>query len=148
MPTTCTRRFEWDAAHRVLRHESKCAHLHGHRYVAEVTFGAEALDEVSRVIDFGAIKEQLGKWIDDEWDHTTLVNEEDTALVEFCAHQWQRARAAGKVPRKAYRFKGEPTAENIAAELLRVAKRMFNRDGLWVEKVRIWETPNCWAEAT
>jgi 6-pyruvoyl-tetrahydropterin synthase len=28
----CTRVMTFDAAHRVLRHESKCASLHGHTY--------------------------------------------------------------------------------------------------------------------
>ena len=32
---TCTRRIEFDAAHRILNHESKCKMLHGHRYVVE-----------------------------------------------------------------------------------------------------------------
>ena len=38
MTTTCTRRIEFDAAHRVMEHESKCRHLHGHRYAIEATF--------------------------------------------------------------------------------------------------------------
>ena len=43
---TCTRLLAWDAAHRIPRHESKCAALHGHRYTAEITCAAEALDDI------------------------------------------------------------------------------------------------------
>ncbi len=133
---TCTRRLEWDAAHRVLRHESKCASLHGHRYVAEITCQAPKLDPVGRVVDFGVIKEVVGKWIDDNWDHTTLYNDEDTALADFVAAQ-------GKRP--GYRFFGEPTAENIASELLLVTQRLLRDAGsaVTVTNVKIFETPNC-----
>ncbi len=141
---TCTRRLEWDAAHRVLRHESKCATLHGHRYAAEVTCAALELDEVGRVVDFGVIKELLGAWIDRFWDHTTLVNREDTALLEFCNAQF--LHGTNQPP---YVFAGEPTAELIAAELLERGARTFrqNNSGIWVSRVRVYETPNCYAEA-
>ncbi len=42
---TCTRRIEFDAAHRILNHESKCKMLHGHRYAIEATFEAKNLDK-------------------------------------------------------------------------------------------------------
>lgn len=142
--TTCTRRLEFDAAHRVLRHESKCATLHGHRYSVEITCSAKQLDHVGRVIDFGVIKQLVGAWIDDRLDHTTLCNSEDTALVEWCA-----AQAAGGKQKPPYLFKGEPTAENIAMHILERAQLILDTHShpIKVEKVKIFETPNCWAEA-
>ena len=53
----CTRRLEFDSAHRVMNHEGKCKMLHGHRYVLEASFSAKKLDELGRVIDFGVIRE-------------------------------------------------------------------------------------------
>ena len=47
---TCTRRLTFCAGHRVLGHESKCAHPHGHNYVVYVTAEAEQLDDVGRVM--------------------------------------------------------------------------------------------------
>ena len=55
MPTI-TKKLEFDYGHRVLGHEGKCRHLHGHRGVAEVTVYAPSLDNLGRVVDFGAIK--------------------------------------------------------------------------------------------
>ncbi len=55
-PISCTRRIEFDAAHRVMRHEGKCKHLHGHRYALEATFSASGLDALGRVIDFAAFQ--------------------------------------------------------------------------------------------
>jgi len=135
---TCTRRIAWDAAHRVLRHESRCAHLHGHRYTAEITCEADQLDHVDRVVDFGSIKEKVGAWVAKHWDHATLVNRSDVTLRDWLEGFDQPH----------YAFAGEPTAENIARELFRVADKILSDHRLRVVRVRVWETPNCWAEVT
>lgn len=142
--TTCTRILEFDAAHRVLRHESKCRTLHGHRYKVEITCSAPDLDTVGRVVDFGVIKALVGGWIDKYWDHTTLVNDEDMSLIEWCGQD-----ALSGHNRHPYIFPGNPTAENIASYLLDVAQDLFRNSGspLVVSQVRVWETPNCYADA-
>ena len=139
---SATRRLEWDSAHRVLRHESKCSTLHGHRYAAELTCDAPELDAVGRVIDFGKIKELVGAWIDANWDHTTLVNGADESLLGFAVRE---AHQLGKRP--PYIFDCEPTAENIAIALLEVAGELLDEYGISVARVRVYETPNCYAEA-
>ena len=47
------RYHDFCAGHRVVGHENKCRHLHGHNY--RVTFYCESqeLDGVGRVVDFG-----------------------------------------------------------------------------------------------
>lgn len=145
---TITRKLEWDAGHRVLNHEGRCRHLHGHRYVAELTVGANALDSLGRVIDFSVLKTKVGKWIDDYWDHNLILHPQDP-LVSM----WQTARDhpesreaevfGGKEP---YILDCNPTAENIAAALFLVADMMLQGHGIKVFKVRIWETPNCYAD--
>ena len=139
---TITRRLEWDAAHRVLRHESKCSTLHGHRYAALLTVSAPELDPCGRVIDFGVVRERVGTWIDANWDHTTLVNRADENLLLFC----DRDHIAGK--RSPYVFEGEPTAENIAATLLAIARALLEGTGVRVDAVTVYETPNCSATVT
>lgn len=148
--TTATRRLEWDAAHRVMNHESKCATLHGHRYVALITVTAEQLDDVSRVVDFGAIKQIVGGWIDDNWDHTTLLNSLDDEMINAFnkAHQSRKHR-------KMFILQGEPTAEVMASFLLVIAQSRLNQfidqrpdlAPLMVTRVRLYETPNCYADA-
>jgi len=141
---TCTRKLGWDSAHRVLRHESKCSTMHGHRYTAEVTCYAHELDSVGRVIDFGVIKEVIGSWVDEKWDHTTLLHHEDPLLNVL----GQEAVRDGK--RSPYVFPTEPTAENIAKELLRLGNIMLREKGSPVRvcHVRVYETPNCYADAS
>ena len=132
----CTRRLEFDSAHRVMLHESKCRHLHGHRYVAEVTVAASELDDLGRVIDFSCIKELVGGWIDAELDHGTLANDNDHDLIELCRDsEW-----------KVYTMPCNPTAENIARLLFEKGNELLCGKGVWVTHVRIYETPNCWAD--
>lgn len=66
--------------HRVVGHENKCAHLHGHNYRFHFTCIAEDLDSVGRVVDFSVIKSQLCQWLEDNWDHKFLAWENDSML--------------------------------------------------------------------
>lgn len=132
---TCTRVLEFDAAHRITRHGAKCAHLHGHRYRVEVTCAA-ALDALGMVVDFADVKRLVGGWIDENFDHGSILYGADTLYVTT-------VRVAGH---RLYVMNCEPTAENIARELLGVAQRLLPT--MRVERVRVWETPNCYADAT
>jgi 6-pyruvoyltetrahydropterin/6-carboxytetrahydropterin synthase len=134
------KRLEWDAAHRILNHESKCATLHGHRYAAEIVVTADALDALGRVVDFGIIKSRVGDWIDRHWDHNTFVNAHDTALLTFCLDENR------KLP---FVFDGEPTVENVVVKLMEAATHLLSSDtGLRVVRVRVYETPTCYAEVS
>ena len=155
MPT-CTRILEWDAGHRVLRHESKCAHLHGHRYKAEITVYGPELDKQGRVVDFGVIKSVVGTWIDIYWDHNLMLHPEDPLLegLHFLDLHYKMDMekpsdviTAFKAP---YLFPPgkNPTAENIAEVLGHKANELLQEvnPSLVVTKIKVWETPNCFAE--
>lgn len=143
---TITRKLEFDAGHRVLGHEGKCKHLHGHRYVAEVTVTAPELDDLGRVIDFSKIKSEVGGWIDDNWDHNVLLHMDDGLLlisVPTHAGTLDLRSINGRAP---YTMAGNPTAENMVKTLFRVAVDLLGPYGMTVVHVRLYETPNCWAD--
>ena len=136
MPT-CTRKLEFDAGHRVLRHESKCKHPHGHRYVLHVTCEA-SLDSVGRVIDFGVIKGVFGTWLDDHMDHGYIAHPDDDVGAHIAAHD------DGKVY---WMPPGQnPTAEHMVEHLAQVAQEQLGPHGVQVVAMRLYETPNCWAD--
>lgn len=130
-----TRRLEFDAGHRLLRHEGQCRNIHGHRYVVEVTVAADSLDAVGRVVDFSVIKQRIGGWLTKHWDHAMVVEESDPLLEWLDAHAMKRAV-----------LPFAPTAENMARVLLDLAKSLLPE--LRVVRVRVFETPNCWADAS
>ena len=137
---TCTRRIEFDAGHRILEHESKCKYLHGHRYVIEATFTSQGLDNLGRVIDFGTIRELLGQWIDTNWDHTTILCEADKKLGETIAAQ---------TGQPVFYMEKNPTAENMAQYLLEtICPTLFADKNAKCTRIRLYETPNCYADAT
>lgn len=131
---TCTRRLEFDAGHRLIKHESKCRNVHGHRYVLDVIVGVDALDGVGRVVDFSVIKGRLGTWIDDNLDHGYIAEGGDPIVDAI--------RAAGL---KVFVISAPPTVENLAAFLFDVASNFLNPVAR-VVGVRLYETPNCWAD--
>ena len=137
---TCSRRIEWDAMHRIPLHESKCKAFHGH-HAAEITWVADGLDSLGRVIDFSVIKNRVGSWIDEKWDHTAILmrGDPDPAVQAL-------AQSNASHGRPVYWFDAHPTAENIAQELGIVAQRLLADTGVTVIKIRLWETPNAWVE--
>jgi len=76
MITAC-RYHDISSGYRVHGHESKCANLHGHNYRIHFHCEASALDRLGRVIDFAVIKTTLCQWLEDNWDHRTLLWEDD-----------------------------------------------------------------------
>ena len=130
-----TRRLEIDAGHRLLKHAGKCRHVHGHRFVFDVTVSAEQLDEVGRIIDFGEVKRILGGWLDEHWDHGFILTADDPLREFLQTHEL-----------KHYVLPWAPTAENIATYFFKQARDLMRQVGIDVVTVRVWETPNCWAE--
>ncbi len=133
---TCTRRIEFDAAHRIINHESKCKMLHGHRYALEATFAAKELDNLGRVIDFGVIREVLGTWIDNNFDHNTILSIADKNLGENIAKE---------TGQKIYYITQNPTAENIAKYIFEeICPKLFAEKNVKCVSIKLYETPNCY----
>jgi len=137
--TTCTRRIQFCAGHRVVGHENKCANVHGHNYVIEIFAEADKLDGVGRIIDFSVLKGRIGKWIEDNWDHTFIcAPNEDPGLID----------AIEIINNKPiYRLPYNPTAENMAMFLLEnvCPEVLKDCEGVGVIKIVLHETENCWA---
>jgi 6-pyruvoyltetrahydropterin/6-carboxytetrahydropterin synthase len=121
-------------------HENKCMTLHGHNYYVSLTAEADQLDSVGRVIDFAVLKNIVGQWIDEHWDHTTLVFEEDTKTLELLNQM------PGNKPPFVCSF--NPTAENMASYLLQeLCPKLLDGSGVTVTLVHLEETQNCSATA-
>lgn len=135
---TCTRRIEFDAAHRIINHESKCKMLHGHRYALEASFAAGNLDDLGRVIDFGEIRQLLGNWIDENLDHNTILSIKDKNLGD---------KISSETGQKIYYIEENPTAENIAQYILNeICPKIFAKKNVKCVAIKLYETPNCYVE--
>ncbi len=125
----------FDAGHRLLDYPGNCGVPHGHTYKAEVMLSSAALDEMGFVLDFTELKAEVGKWVNQQWDHGFLLNDRDQELLT-ALQSLQRS--------KIFVFNNEnPTAEVIAKYLFGVVRERY---GSLVSRVRIWESPNQYAE--
>ena len=129
-----TRRFEFEAAHRLLGYDGPCGRIHGHTYVLELTFEGQKLDDLGMLVDFGEINGIAGSWIEYHWDHHVIIHPDDRELSQL---------------RGAYEMseKRNPTAENMILEFV----DNWNDDDLHVpgvklSKIKLYETSNSWAE--
>ena len=138
MKIQAVRVLTFEAGHRIVNHESKCATLHGHGYAVHFFCEASELDDLGRVIDFSVIKEKIGSWLDRYWDHTMLLWRDDPALpfIEKCPSF-----------KPVYICDFNPTAENLALYLLKnVCPSCLTGEDITVTKIRLYETPNCYVE--
>lgn len=140
-----TRRLEFDAGHRIPDHGSQCRHLHGHRYVLEITLAGDPIATAGRpdtgmVMDFGDVKRIAQQHLVNLWDHAFLVFAGDTAVVDFLA----------SMPgHKTVILPCIPTAENLAREAFLILDPLFADcygNHLQLHRIRLYETPNCWAD--
>lgn len=131
------KKFEIDAGHRLMQNRGKCRNLHGHRYAIEVELSHNFLDKEDMVLDFFELK-WLKVWLDDNWDHGMILNENDGQVIRFCEFQVF----------KIFKFPGDPTAENMSAFLYKlVAAELESRKvAVTVSRIIVHETPNCVAE--
>jgi 6-pyruvoyltetrahydropterin/6-carboxytetrahydropterin synthase len=110
----------YDAAHFIRDYNGKCERLHGHRYEVEV---ALAFDDVGRggiAYDFTEAKRQL-RHVTEELDHQNL--NELPAFAEI-----------------------ETSAENQARYIFETLRARLEGAGEQLLYVRVWETPNQWAQ--
>ena len=142
-----TTRLEFDSGHRIPNHKSQCCNLHGHRYVIEITLGGDIIQneqasEDGMVMDFSDVKRIARESVVDVWDHAFIVYKNDQVVLDFL----------NTLPdHKTVVFETVPTAENMAAEAFRILKNRYQDtygNQLTLSLVRLYETPNSWADAT
>lgn len=140
-----TRRLEFDAGHRIPSHNSQCRHLHGHRYAIEITLSGDIITtegqpEQGMVIDFSEVKSIAKEKLVDAWDHAFLAYRGDHAVCDFLA---------GLPEHKTIILDAVPTAENLAQIAFNILNHAYQDtygNNLRLEQVRIYETPNNWAD--
>lgn len=158
-----TREIGIDAAHRVTHHGSKCRSLHGHRYVIQATCRGPLITSgpsQGMVCDFSFLKEAMLAEIDAPCDHGTILWWDDPlqttltrGLLAVTVEGMDRTRACEILGPygKLYLVPFVPTAEQLAKHWFErlapnVLRRSDNRATL--TRLRVYETPNCWADYT
>lgn len=175
-PFLATRQIGIDMAHRVPNHKSKCRNVHGHRYTIELGVAGGLVDTGSSagmVEDFGDLKEVMVREIDAPCDHGFCLAFNDPIFInmvragniyvpaaneplgdvrvthnELLREHLFNSPYNGLSVRheffgKMYIIDGAPTAEHLAQHWY---ERLRHATRLPLSYVKVWETPNCWAQ--
>ena len=127
---TVTKEVPFCYGHRLLNHQGKCRHLHGHNATAVIRLESAALNELGMVCDFSDIGDYVKGWIEETLDHNMLLHSDDPVLPVL--------REAGE---RVYVMTANPTAENIA----RLIFEHVAAGGFPVAEVSIYETDSALA---
>lgn len=124
-----TSKVEVSIGHRLLGYEGKCAHIHGHNYVFEVSVTGKP-NHLGLVIDFKDLKKAV-KDILEPFDHALVLHEEDP-VADILRME------------KLVLLSVNPTAENFASL---VYGKLVDRN-IPPHAVVVRETEDGWACAT
>lgn len=125
--------------HRQYLDSGHCSFIHGYGRKIKITFACNQLDERGWVMDFGGLK-QVRKWLEDEWDHRTLIHEDDPELTDL-----KEIELDGTIKLNVV---SKPYGPGIELSCLyvydRVSPMIYKAtDGrVWIETVEIWEHEN------
>lgn len=128
--------FTFDSAHQLIGHKGKCANVHGHTYKLEVvlkglTFGADNPSDEGFVIDFSDVKQIVKELVVEPLDHAFIAMGNEPIL-----HTLQETDS--KIALLQFRT----TVENMCMYIC----HQIRQANLPVYSVKLWETPNSWAE--
>jgi 6-pyruvoyltetrahydropterin/6-carboxytetrahydropterin synthase len=111
----------YDSAHFLRNYKGKCENLHGHHYVVEAGLAYDDVGPGGMAMDFTDAKRVL-RAIAGELDHNNINDLEPFTTLE-------------------------PSAENQARWIFEeMQRRLGAPDGDHLVYVRVWETPNQWAQ--
>lgn len=144
--------FTVESGHMLSKHPERCRHPHGHTRQIEVVVRATSLDENDMLIDFKALKMAVQEQID-IFDHSMAINSSDP-LVPMLSKLYPDGVVIYEDQ--------DPTTEVMARDIFEMVADLLKKgwEGtaksgavykiqagrVTLERVRLWETPNSWAE--
>jgi 6-pyruvoyltetrahydropterin/6-carboxytetrahydropterin synthase len=100
---TISKRFRFEAAHRLPHHDGKCQRLHGHSWQGEIVLRGDSLNTTGpkkgMVVDFNTIKEVMRPLLEHHLDHHHLnetLGMENPTSEEIA--RWIFVRLRGALP--------------------------------------------------
>ena len=139
---TVTKRYKFEAAHRLMNHPGHCKNLHGHSYKIVVTVGnSDDLNDQGMVIDFSELSKVVKEEVIDKFDHAVILNSADPlaeALVAFTESEPQNDMCIVLLDE-------DPTAEYMAMAFAAMIDGKLKDLGVRVLRMEVWETETAFA---
>lgn len=119
MRVSVTKSFGFEAAHHLPNYDGACNRLHGHSYKLQVTVSGSVDEATGMIIDFNRLKAVVNEKVVHKYDHQYLND-----------------------------FFNNPTAENMVQHIYKELSVCFNKIGLTLDSVKLWETASSYAECS
>jgi 6-pyruvoyltetrahydropterin/6-carboxytetrahydropterin synthase len=109
--------IQFSASHALKGYRGDCSRVHGHNWVARVSYEFSGVDELGLTIDYRELRTLLERVVFPRFDHRHLndVPPFDTM---------------------------NPTSENIAAEIFKLCRAEISIRGGTLREVELWESPS------
>jgi len=165
-----SKEIDFDYAHRVPKHESKCKNLHGHRgtIIAELTGDLiEDGPQTDMILDYGFLKQILMDHVDALCDHGIILSLHDTKFINMAYDEkltrqpyhiftdwyndvvdsvnhksfWAGQSNFGKT----YIIRGAPTSEYLAKHFFEILSPIVlekTNGTAWLSAITFKETPS------
>lgn len=141
-----TKEVVTETAHRLINYDGKCAHIHGHRYIWQVTIEAESREATNNgmVVDFKELKIAMNNFLE-PLDHALVLSEVDPLCKRFSRDELIEVFRApnGEDPRL-HIVPFNPTAEKFAGWIVADIVKQLPR--MRVVQVRVYETATSYAD--
>lgn len=134
-----TKKFTFEMAHALFNYDGNCRYIHGHSYKLYVTVLGVVKDDASSpkdgmVFDFSVLNEIVNKNIIDVYDHTLVLNENDSSK-----------KSLAEPDQRTILFPVQPTCENLLLHFKNQILAVLPND-LSLGNVKLYETEGSYAE--
>jgi 6-pyruvoyltetrahydropterin/6-carboxytetrahydropterin synthase len=128
-------------AHALWNYDGKCANIHGHSYILQVTVIGEPISDENSpkygmLIDFGDLKKIVNDAIVNKMDHSLVISEKSKHDTLLQTQQMFDRRHITSY---------QPTCESMVIEFANILKKVLPSN-VKLYSVRLWETANSYAE--
>jgi 6-pyruvoyltetrahydropterin/6-carboxytetrahydropterin synthase len=142
---TVMKQMRTETAHRLMDYDGKCAHLHGHSYLWQVTATSHKLTHNGLVLDFKDLKKAMEEVLE-PLDHALVLSDKDP--LSFPGGDGQViTQATDGSDQRIHVMPWNPTAENFAEWASSEIQLRLPTD-IKITKVTVYETETCCAEWT
>lgn len=137
-----TKEFKFDMAHALFNYDGPCKNIHGHTYRLQVTIGGYANQDPQNpkcgmLIDFGLLNEVVTENIINKYDHALVLNDVVPASLRAGCYA---------ISEKVHFVSFQPTCENLLMQIRFTLQHIIEEIGFTLQGIRLYETPNSWAE--
>lgn len=137
-----TKEYRAEIGHRLMDYDGKCAHLHGHSYLFEVTATADNLDDKGMICDFSDLKKAIVTILE-PYDHALILREDDPLARSIDVFDGFRATNGDSA--RLHIWAMNPTAEVMAARFFVLIQELLPTY-ITITHVRVWETATSHAD--